>query len=213
MQPSQPGEPGSGDERTFQLDLRAIIPVAVLAIVVLTIIFLNLHGREGVEVVTQPAGPSPTLGPTPTPGPSPTPGPLPTIDPAQQTATAELAAGGSGRDQQRQLDLAAVSDALEAYRVENGDYPSTNNNVQTLCVFAEDDAGCALIDFLDPIPLDPRGEPVNNGYFYQSDGQAFALYALRESDVLPECTNVPQHLSAYDSLLCLRGPVTPQETP
>jgi hypothetical protein len=213
MQASPPGEPGSGDERPFQLDLRAIIPAAVLAIVVLTIILININGREGVDLVTQPTGPTPTLGPTPTAGPSPTPSPPPTLSPQQATATAELAAGGSERDQQRQLDLADVAEALEAYRAEDDAYPSTNNNVQTLCVFADDDNGCALIDFLDPIPLDPLGDPVNNGYFYQSDGQAFALFALRESDVLPECTDVPQHLSGYDSLICLRGPVTPQETP
>jgi predicted ATPase len=42
---------------------------------------------------------------------------------------------------------------------------------------------------------------------------ALAQYALRESDVLPECTGLPQHLSSYDSMLCLRGPVAPQETP
>jgi len=207
MQGSEQGEPGPGDERTLQLDLRAIIPAAVLAILVLTIIFVNLRGRKDVQVETQALGPTPTYGPTFTPGPSPT------IAPEQATATVEAGVGGSERDQQRQLDLAAIADALEAYHADLGAYPNSNNNVQTLCVFAGIDAGCVLTDFLNPIPQDPLGDPVNNGYFYQSGGRTFALYALRESDVLPECTNLPQHLAGYDSMLCLRGPVTPQETP
>lgn len=207
MQGSEQGEPGPGDERTLQLDLRAIIPAAVLAILVLTILFVNLNGRKNVQVVTQ------TLGPTPTYGPTFTPGPSPTIAPEQATATVEASVGGSDRDQQRQLDLAEIADALEAYHADLGAYPNSNNNVQTLCVFADIDAGCALTGFLTPIPQDPLGDPVNNGYFYQSDGGTFAVYALRESDLLPDCTNRPQHLAGYDSLLCLRGPVTPQETP
>lgn len=190
------------NEPTVQFDLRAVLPVAVLAIVVLTIILVEICGREGVKLVTG----SPTAGPTGTVGPTFTPGPSPTESPAQATATVVASVGGSDRDQVRQQDLAEIQQALEAYRADKGEYPNTHNNIQTLCVYEGDDIGCALKDFLDPLPQEPLGDPSLNGYFYQSDGERYVLYAIRESDVLPECDEHPEHLAAFDSILCLRGP-------
>jgi hypothetical protein len=191
--------------RTVQIDLRAVLPVAVLALVVLTIIFVEICGREDVKLTTE----SPTPGgPTATVGPTFTPGPTPTVGPEQETATAEVAAGGEDRDQQRQLDLADIQDALEAYFEDEDEYPNTNGNIQTVCVF-EQDIGCALTDVIDPIPSDPLGEPAENGYFYQSDGETYVLYAIRESELLPECDEHPEHLAGFDSIMCLRGPAAP----
>ena len=197
----------SGPEgRTVQIDLRALLPIVVLGVVVLTIIVTELCGREDVSApdVRAPSGPTATVGPTIPPGPTATEGP------EQETATAEVVAGGEGRDQTRQTDLADIQEALERYFANEDEYPNTDNNIQTLCVFEDVDIGCALKDVLDPIPQDPLGDAATNGYFYQSDGDAYTLYAIRESELLPACDEQPQHLAAFDSILCLRGPSTPQ---
>jgi hypothetical protein len=196
----------SGPEgRTLQIDLRALLPIVVLGLVVLTIIVTELCGREDVKApdVQAPSGPTATVGPTLPPGPTAT------ESPEQETATAEIAAGGEDRDQQRQLDLTELQDALEEYFGDEGEYPDTDGNIQTLCVFEEVDIGCALKDVIDPIPSDPLGDAATNGYFYQSDGDAYTLYAIRESELLPACDEHPQHLAAFDSILCLRGPAAP----
>lgn len=196
---------GGPEGRTVQIDLRALLPIVVLALVVLTIIFTQVCGREDVKIpnVDAPTGPTATVGPTLTPGPSPT------ESPEQETATAELAEGGESRDQLRQLDLAEIQSALEAYVVREDEYPSTDGNIQTLCVFEDVDIGCALKDDLDPVPSDPLGNAAENGYFYQSDGKVYTLYAIRESELLAACDDHPQHLARFASILCLRGPAAP----
>ena len=188
--------------RTVQVDLRVLLPIAVLGVVVLAIIVTELCGREDVQPLTQvpPTGPTSTVGPTFTAGPSPTTGP------EQATATQAASVGGEDRDQVRQQDLAEVQAALEAYHDDRGNYPDSNNNIQTLCVFQEVDIGCALSEFLDPLPQDPLGDPAGNGYFFQSDGERYALYAIRESGLLPPCDEHPVHLAQFESVICLRGP-------
>jgi hypothetical protein len=190
---------------TVRVDLRAALPVAVLAIVVLAIIVVELCGRDDVK--GPPAAPT-ASGPTATPGPTFTPGPTSTPGGATETPTAGGAPAGSEdeRDAQRQQDVAAIQQALELYRSNEGEYPNTNGNIQTLCVFEDSDAGCDLLDILDPIPQDPLGDPAANGYFYASDGETFTLWATREGETLPECGEHPEHLANIDSLYCVRGP-------
>lgn len=184
-----------------RVDLRAALPVAVLAIVVLAIIIVELCGRDDVEgppALPTASGPSATPGPTFTPGPSPTPGAV------TETPTGEAPSGSEDeRDAQREQDLAALQQALELYRSNEGEYPSTNGNIQTLCVFEDSDAGCALLDVLDPLPRDPLGDAAYN---YASDGETYVLYATREGDAVPECDEHPEHLASIDSLYCARGP-------
>jgi hypothetical protein len=191
--------------RTVQLDLRAALPIAGLAIVILVIIFLELCGRSDTNLPTVVAGPTATLGPTFTPGPSPTVGPTPTLSPDEATATVAATTGDDQRDATRQENMAALQAALEQYRDDHGEYPTTGGNIQTLCAFTEADVGCALQEFLDPLPVDPLGDPVQ-GYWYASGGDSYTIYAQRESDALPECDEHPDHLRDYDSLLCVRGP-------
>ncbi len=190
--------------RTASLDLRVALPVVALGIVVLVIIFVELCGREDlpplVTLTPPPALPTATIGPTFTPGPSPT------IDPAEATATQEVLVGDETRDAIRLEDLAEIGLALTAYREENGSFPDTGGNIQTLCAFRDSDAGCELEDLLSPLPEDPLGEPGRNGYWYASTGLAFTLYAQRESDASPPCEQHPQHLQEFDSLLCIEGP-------
>ena len=120
--------------------------------------------------------------------------------------TATTGPGAEQRDAVRQQDLEAIQEALAEYREENGSYPDTGGGVQSLCVFAELDAACALRDFLGPLPQDPLGNGPNDGYWYQSTGAEFTVYALRESAQLTECPEQPAHLARFDSLLCVQGP-------
>ena len=189
---------------SVNLDLRAVLAIAALGIVVLAIIFVELCGREDVEDLFVQSTPVPretaTMGPTITPGPSPT------TAPAEATAAREITTGAETRDTTRATDLVALQDALALYREENGTYPDTAGNIQTLCAFTEADIGCALREVLDPLPEDPLGDSVSNGYFYAANNTSFTLYALRESDLFPECAQHPDHLQNLDSLICVEGP-------
>jgi hypothetical protein len=193
-------------ERTIRLDPRTAIPIAGVAIVVFVIIFLELCGREDVEPLAQ-AGPTATLGPTPTEGPTAT------IDPNAPTET-PAGAGSAQRDTQRLQDLEAIQQALEQYFDQNGEYPSTGGAIQTLCAFEEFDEGCALKEALDPLPQEPLGNPGDNGYWYRSDGNSYTVFAQREADdVVAECEEHPDHLEAFDSVMCLSGPSGTGATP
>ena len=141
-------------------------------------------------------------GGTPAPG-AATPGPSAT---QVVRPTATTGPGAEQRDAVRQQDLEAIQEALAEYLDENGSYPDTGGGVQSLCVFAELDAACALRDFLGALPQDPLGNGPNDGYWYQSTGAEFTVYALRESAQLPECPEQPAHLARFASLLCVQGP-------
>ncbi len=189
---------------SVRLDLRVLLPVAALGVVVLVIIAVELCGREDV----QPLAGSPPVALTPvTSGPTFTPGPSPTRGPPTPTATgAAPLGGGEGRDAKRQQDLAAIQAALEKFHQDKGEYPNTNGNIQSLCVFRDADAGCGLEKFLNPIPEDPLGDPAKNGYFYGSTGSEYTLYATREGNQLPECADHPDFLEKTKSLYCVQGP-------
>jgi hypothetical protein len=185
---------------TSRVDLRTILPAAVLGLVVLVIIFVQLCGREHVAPLgdVTPLARA-TLASTFTPGPSPTPGLV------EATATQAAQVGGDARDQTRQQDLTAIQQALEQYRLDHNGYPDSQGNVQTLCVFKEFDLGCKLEPLLNPLPVDPLGEQTTNGYWYTSDGTTYTVYAQRESDLVPECSEHPQFIKAK-SLMCVRPP-------
>ncbi len=191
---------------TVKLDLRAVLPIAALAIVVLVIIFVQICGREDVKSVvegSQTPRATPTEGGT---GETPTPGEAPTAEVTEPADTPEPGGGAEQRDATRINDLGAIAFALAAYSQDNGSYPNTDGNVQSLCVFPGD-AGCELEDLLDSIPIDPLGEPASdNGYWYASNGESFTVWAQRESDAEPECPDHPSHLERFDSVLCVQGP-------
>jgi hypothetical protein len=198
--PESPPE-GGGDPDVIRLDLRWILPIGGLAAIIFTIIFLELCGREDVdEAVTAPEPVDTATAQTPagtsTPGPSPTAG--------AATATTVSEPGEDQRDVTRQQDLAAIAAALTQYEGDNGSFPTTDGNVQSLCAF-ENDGGCELSEVLDPIPGDPLGDPGTNGYWYRSDGATYTLWAQRETDQGEECADHPDHLEDFDSLYCLSG--------
>lgn len=133
------------------------------------------------------------------------PGGTPTAGP-QASATPPARAGGEERDATRMRDLAALGEALEAYRSKHGSYPDNGGGIQTLCVFREFDVGCELEEVRKPLPEDPLGNPTDNGYFYSSNGRTYTIYARRDSERFPPCDQHPDHLAHLDSLLCARGP-------
>jgi 4-amino-4-deoxy-L-arabinose transferase-like glycosyltransferase len=134
------------------------------------------------------AAPQPGLQPAPQPSPQPSPQPPSVMtkvpgDPAQ-------------RDRQRRNDLENIKHALEQYYDDKGSYPNTGGQMQTLCGYVQLDVGCALRQFLDPIPNDPAGDPLVNGYWYASDGQSFGLFALQETTIDPAATDCPFYSEA-----------------
>lgn len=190
---------------TIRLDLRAVLPIAALALIILIIIFIELCGREdiepGVQAPDQQEGlPTATLGPTFTPGPSPT------IGPTVPTATLTPMPGGRDRDALRVQDLQELQDLLAEYFDDNDEYPNNEGSIQTLCVFPEFDVGCDLLELQSQLPEDPLGESSINGYWYSSNGESYTLYAQRESDSFPACLDHPEFLQDFDSVLCFSGP-------
>jgi hypothetical protein len=109
------------------------------------------------------------------------------------------------RDQQRRDALAAIAVALATYRERNGSYPESRG-LQSLCRYRDLDAGCKLLEVLDPLPRDP----LNNGdYFYESDGTAYVIYAILEEE-LEDRGPCPDNPSFQEDdlprLLCVRNP-------
>jgi len=91
------------------------------------------------------------------------------------------------RDARRKEDLAAISQALEAYYNDKGGYPLSNNGQIVGCDTAEpiactwgqpfqDDRGTF---YMTQLPEDPRSF---NYYYVSSDGSDYQLYARFEND-------------------------------
>jgi hypothetical protein len=179
----------------------AVVLVAILATDLVTGGHAELPPPVGTAYPTSEAlaGPRPTRTPRP---------PTATPNPTTPTATPTPRAGASDRDAQRRLDLERLRAALEEYYKDEGSYPSTGGNVQTLCAYEKVDAGCKLTKVLDPLPAtDPLGEPLLNGYWYASDGESFTVYALQEAPPTPDVPvcEKPEALEKYDRLYCVRS--------
>ena len=183
-------------------------PVALLAGALIILISLAVVHRGEAK-------PEPLLGavgtpirgtfvpPTATPvGGGATPRPRPTFAGVLQGTVEE-------RDALRRGDLIRLLQALNTYKEQNGAYITTSGNIQTLCAFKNVDAGCRLKDVLGKdVPVDPAGDPVNNGYWYASDGTTLTLYAALEADIPDNerCRTENVDLKKKASLICLRAP-------
>ncbi|MCI0855278.1 MAG: glycosyltransferase family 39 protein [Chloroflexi bacterium] len=100
----------------------------------------------------------------------------PTLVPTSVTTTPEE------RDEIRKTEMEEIQAVLAQYAQQNGSYPNTDNQVQSLCAYTSLDVGCDLKS-VGPIPVDPLGEPIQNGYWYRSDGRSYTLIALRETEL------------------------------
>lgn len=149
--------------------------------------------------------PEATPFPSFTPGASPTFGP--TATPRPPTATPPPAPGARERDTERRQHLAVVADALQAYFDDNGSFPQTGNNAQSLCVFPELDAGCELREYAPngELPRNPRGEP----YQYRSvDGASWIVFSELEEEIPADerCLDpVAELFPRRDQLICVTG--------
>ena len=168
--------------RRIRIAWSIVIPVAMLAVAAIALVALTFASSGEAE-------PPPLMGelgtpvrgtfvpPTPSPtGVRPTPRPRPTLGPQVPGTPAE-------RDGQRQMDLLTLIAAGTAYEDENGGFPSTNNQIQTLCVYEDLDKGCAFGEFIDggEVPEDPLGN--SEGYWYQSDGSFARFFVSFEEEV------------------------------
>jgi len=120
------------------------------------------------------------------------------------TATATMvigtpSAGDLLLDARRKLDLAALRDAVEAYRFRFGTYPSTGDAYQGACAAAAE-ALCALKWISAKLPSGDGQTP----YRYRSDGSTYVLYSpLSATDGPSGCPDEIPAEFAGGSVFCL----------
>ena len=163
--------------------LLSYAPVVAVIVVIVVAVGLDLKfGGPGKPEIANSAPPADSVRATiealPTSSTPIAPQPTATV-PA--VATTVAGPDSAERDQTRMGDLMKTVAALQQYHQQNGEYPSTGGNIQTLCTYQDIDAGCKLKSLLDPIPQDPLGSSVINGYWYVSDGTSYAVMAGLES--------------------------------
>ena len=129
-------------------------------------------------------------------------------DIAIPTPTPELEAIAR-RDDQRRQDLSTIAAALQEYYVLNGTYPLAAG-LQSFCRYQNLDAGCQVIEVLDPLPQDPSPPGT---YWYRSDGTAFTLLAKTEGPAgASSCPEpLPDPFPDADTTYCVQG--SPEEPP
>ncbi len=160
--PQNEAQPPEGDHVSRE-ERRKWLPYAAVAAVVLVILIaLAFHLALGgpTNATSQNQAQPPEVVETPTPGP---------------TSVPDVVA--RARDQMRASDLYKIGVALDQYRNDKGEFPSTDGDIQSGCAYPDLDALCKIKDYLDPIPSDPTGDTVDNGYWYVSDGKTFTLIA------------------------------------
>ncbi|MCH7511557.1 MAG: hypothetical protein IIB19_04215 [Chloroflexi bacterium] len=138
----------------------------------------------------------------------PTLPPLPTVTPFV-TPTLSSGADAQERDALRIREMSLLQIALTVYLDRFGEYPDTQGQTQSLCVFEELDKGCELKQVLDEeqteLLQDPLGDPLANGYWYVSDGGTYTIWMLRESagpDSAFACPETPPFLLEKGNLFC-----------
>jgi hypothetical protein len=185
----------------------ATVPIITIVAVVAAVIATDLAtGGASEPNPENQATPGPTIAAL-------TPRPRNTLPPASTRTPTAAPTTVSGpvveaRDKTRKDDIARVAAALEKYYDKKKEYPSTGGNLQSMCVYKDDDAGCKLKDFIDPIPTDPLGDPAANGYWYASDGKAYTLIAAMElpANAMPQnCPEAAAKHTKKTNLYCLSG--------
>jgi len=197
-----------------QRDWRKILPytpiAAIIAVIVIALGMDLAFGAPSKPKVNNAAPPPEVIRATIAALPvSPTPYVPPSTATPTAAPTPDTGPTAQARDQTRIRDMAKIANALVKYEEEKGEFPSTGGNVQTLCVYRENDAGCKISDVLDPIPGDPLGESVKNGYWYASDGKTFTIIAGMDSssNATPgRCDPKWSQHTRKANLACLTGP-------
>ena len=202
MNDVDPGEPRRPRSAQIRIKWNVVVPIAVFVLALLGVVWLGFATSDEAE-------PPPLLGevgtpvrgtfvpPTPTPiGARPTPAPRPTVGPQVPGTAAE-------RDARRREDYLQIVAALQQYNASNGEFPSTNGQIQTLCVYVDLDVGCAISEFIDPVPRDPLADVENAGYWYSSDGSVAFVYVSFEEDIPDErCETDYVEFEDLPNLIC-----------
>ena len=184
-----------------------VAPIGFFAVALFAVAWFSLTTGGDAE-------PAPPLGAIGTPIRGTFIPPTPRLPGAEPKATPRAPVFGvrgtpEERDARRRSDLLILFDALRQLHDREDEYPTTGNNVQTLCAFKELDAGCALTEILgETLPADPFEGPIENGYWYSSDGQSFKIYASLEIDLAPgqACQTSDATLLTKPNVICLSFP-------
>ena len=181
-----------------------IAPLALLAVALVAVLGFDLaHTGE--------AKPPPLVGAIGTPvrgtliPPTPTPkGLQPTAAP-RATVPAGTAGTPADRDVARRKALLAAIGGFLQLKAKDGSFPTTQGHIQTLCAYKNLDVGCKLQQVLGDVPADPLGDPLQNGFWYESDGTYVKLYASLEQDI-PDSDRCPTDnvdLKKKANLICV----------
>ena len=116
--------------------------------------------------------------------------------------------GAEERDAQRRKDLSDIAAVLFDYESRAGLFPTTGGSAAVGCAYTVLGQLCTFIDQLGPATLeDPRGLPLSYGYWYESDGSSFTIYASFESPLASEevCGTIDAFLALEPNLFCIRN--------
>lgn len=183
----------------------AILPVAAIALALLAVLGFDLRtGGQAEPPRLAGALGSPVRGTivplTPTPA-----GAKPAVTP-RPTVAGSVAGTAATRDIARRNLLLIALAGFQKLKERDGSFPTTNGNVQTLCAYKDIDQGCKLAQVLDAgVPADPLGNPLQNGFWYQSNGAYARLYASLEGDIPPDqqCPTDNVDLKKKPNLICV----------
>ena len=184
-----------------------IAPLALLTVALAAVVGFDLaHTGEAKPPPLVGAIGSPIRGtlvpPTATPK-----GLQPTVAPR---ATVPAGVGGTPaeRDVARRKGLLTAIGGFLQLKARDGSFPTTNAHIQTLCAYKDLDVGCKLQQVLGEVPSDPLGNPLENGYWYESDGAHVKLYAALEQDIPDgeKCPTDNVDLKKKPNLICVTAP-------
>ncbi len=116
--------------------------------------------------------------------------------------------GAEERDARRRQDLSDTAAVLADYESRTGLFPTTDGSADVGCTQHGVGQLCQFIGQLDQATLiDPRGRPLSYGYWYQSDGGSFTIYAAFESPLTPDeaCSTTEALFALEPNLFCIRN--------
>jgi len=103
----------------------------------------------------------------------------------KEVKSAFISDSSQERDKQRKADLKKIQDALLAYKVQNGNYPSTLGLVEKTKDETSNLKNALVPKFIDSLPLDPMTDKYYYGY-KSVDGSSCEITSILEVKTDPE---------------------------
>ncbi len=122
--------------------------------------------------------------------------------------TAYAEPGATERDLVRRQELLDITGALGEFERSTGGFPSTGGLIAVGCANGAIGALCQFQDELGAETLaDARARPFRWGYWYQSDGASFTIFAAFELPILQDesCRTTDPILMAEPHVFCMHG--------